>query len=241
MSSSARIWHWLLPVALAVIAVLIVTTARTAQGTDLRAERRTELTDLILAEDERVDLATAAIDDLRTQIDDLQAAAVDPEARSLVEENDRLAQAAGLQPVSGPGLSVTLEDAPIPADGIPEGYVADDFVVHQQDLQAVVNALWAGGAEAVQVMDQRIISTSAVRCVGNTLILQGRVYAPPFTVDAIGPVDRMKKALDASPGVSLYRQYADLIGLGYSVETDPTMTVAGYEGPLILEHAQASS
>ena len=131
-----------------------------------------------------------------------------------------LGEAAGLQPVTGPGLTVTLEDAPVPADGIPEGYLADDYVVHQQDLQAVVNALWAGGAEAMQVMDQRIISTSAVRCVGNTLILQGRVYAPPFTVSAIGPVDRMKRALDASPGVAVYQQYVDLIGLGYDVDTD---------------------
>ena len=44
----------------------------------------------------------------------------------------------------------------------------------------MVNALWAGGAEAMQIMDQRVISTSAVRCVGNTLILQGRVYSPPY-------------------------------------------------------------
>ena len=62
----------------------------------------------------------------------------------------------------------------------------DDVVVHQQDVQGVVNALWRGGAEAMMVMDQRIISTSAVRCVGNTLILQGRVYSPPFTVTATG-------------------------------------------------------
>ncbi len=56
----------------------------------------------------------------------------------------------------------------------------DDLVVHQQDVQAVVNALWAGGADAVQVMDQRLLSTSAVRCVGNTLLLNGRVYSPPY-------------------------------------------------------------
>ena len=72
------------------------------------------------------------------------------------------------------------QDAKIPADQLPEGVGVDDIVVHQQDVQAVVNALWSGGAEAMMVMDQRLISTSAVRCVGNTLILQGRVYSPPF-------------------------------------------------------------
>ena len=241
VTSSPRVWHWLVPIVLAAMAVLVVVTARTAQGTDLRAERRTELTDLILAEDDRVDDATATVESLRTQIDELNAESDDPTAQALVDQTKVLGEAAGLQPVTGPGLTVTLEDAPVPADGIPEGYLADDYVVHQQDLQAVVNALWAGGAEAMQVMDQRIISTSAVRCVGNTLILQGRVYAPPFTVSAIGPVDRMQRALDASPGVAVYQQYVDLIGLGYTVDTDQTLTIVGYEGPLQLQHAEAAS
>ena len=65
----------------------------------------------------------------------------------------------------------------------------------------MVNALWAGGAEAMMLMDQRVISTSAVRCVGNTLILQGRVYSPPYVITAIGDQDGMKQALDQSPEV----------------------------------------
>ena len=53
----------------------------------------------------------------------------------------------------------------------------------------MVNALWQGGARGIQVMDQRLISTSAVRCVGNTLILQGRVYSPPYRITAVGDPD----------------------------------------------------
>ena len=71
----------------------------------------------------------------------------------------------------------------------PGGSGPDDLVVHQQDVQAVVNALWRGGADGVQIMDQRLIATSAVRCVGNTLILQGRVYSPPYTITAVGDPD----------------------------------------------------
>ena len=91
--------------------------------------------------------------------------------------------------MTGPGLVVTLDDAQRdPGSPLPPGVTPDDLVVHQQDLQAVVNALWAGGAQGVQVMDQRLVSTSAVRCVGNTLILHGRVYSPPFVVKAVGDV-----------------------------------------------------
>jgi len=240
VEQKARKWRWFVPVVLAVIGLLFVTTARLSQGTDLRAERRTELADLIIAEEGRVGAATSQVEQLRDEVDQLAASAESPADRQLRVLTDQAASAAGLDAVVGPGLTVALDDAPIPADGIPEGFVPDDYVVHQQDLQAVINALWAGGAEAMQVMDQRIISTSAVRCVGNTLILQGQVYAPPYSVTAVGPTDRMQRALDASPGVGLYRQYADLIGLGYEVDRDASATVVGYEGALQLRYAQAS-
>ena len=75
----------------------------------------------------------------------------------------------------GPGLVVTLKDAQRDANGrFPRDASPDDLVVHQQDIQAVLNALWSAGAEAIQMQDQRIIATSVPRCVGNTLLLNGR-------------------------------------------------------------------
>ena len=80
--------------------------------------------------------------------------------------------------------------------------------MHQQDVQSVLNALWAGGAEAVGMQDQRIISTSAPRCIGNTLLLHGRTYSPPYVMSAIGDVARLEAALAAEPGIRIYKQYA---------------------------------
>jgi uncharacterized protein YlxW (UPF0749 family) len=111
--------------------------------------------------------------------------------------------------------------------------------VHQQDVQAVVNALWAGGAEAMMLQDQRVISTSAVRCVGNTLILQGRVYSPPYTVTVIGDTTRMREALNRSPEVTIYREYVDALGLGYDVVGHRTTTLPAYDGNIDLTHAVA--
>ena len=111
--------------------------------------------------------------------------------------------------------------------------------MHQSDLQAVVNALWAGGAEAVGVAGQRLIATSAVRCVGNTLLLNGRVYSPPYRIEAIGPADAMSKELDRSPGVTLYRQAAAYYGLGYTVESQDHLHLPAYDGPLALDYAKA--
>ena len=56
----------------------------------------------------------------------------------------------------------------------------------------MLNALWSAGAEAIQMQDQRIIGTRPPRCVGNTLLLNGRTYSPPYTVTAIGDPRRCK-------------------------------------------------
>ena len=127
---------------------------------------------------------------------------------------------AGLTAVHGPGVEVVLDDAP----GEPPGAGVDpnSLVVHQSDLQAVVNALWAGGAEAMTIAGQRVIATSAVRCVGNTLLLNGEVYSPPFRVAAIGPSATMPKNTGRVTGVKLFAQAAGYYGLGYTVESRAT-------------------
>jgi uncharacterized protein YlxW (UPF0749 family) len=146
-----------------------------------------------------------------------------------------------LTAVRGPGLTVTLDDAPRRPGAPAASANPDDLVVHQQDLQAVVNALWNGGAEAMTLMGQRVISTSAVRCVGNTVILHGRVYSPPFVVSAIGDTRRMQQALTAEPGVTFFRTFVDRFGLGYSVRTDKNLRLPAYDGPLELPHVTGSS
>jgi uncharacterized protein YlxW (UPF0749 family) len=109
--------------------------------------------------------------------------------------------------------------------------------VHQSDIQAVVNALWAGGAEAMSINGQRIVATSAVHCVGPTLLLNGDVFSPPFRVAAIGPAGTMQARLDASPGVRLYKQAASYYGLGYTVEAVDRVDLPAYSGPITLAYA----
>src|SRR5262249_21601418 len=148
-----------------------------------------------------------------------QAVANAPVAQAR-SQGDSLAPGDGLTTMAGPGLVVTLDDAQRdPGTALPAGVTPDDLVVHQQDLQAVVNALWAGGSQGVEVMDQRLGSPSAVRCVGNTLLLHGRVSSPPFTVSAVGDVRRLDAALASSPALVTYREWVDAVGLGYQVST----------------------
>ncbi|NLU76073.1 DUF881 domain-containing protein [Streptomyces sp. HNM0575] len=213
----------------------------TAHGTDLRTDSSMlRLSDLIQERSRKnaeLDSSAAAV---RSQVDRFARR----DSGSSSEENRKLTgleKDAGTKKVSGAGLSVTLDDAPPDATaqipGVPEPQ-ANDLVIHQQDLQAVVNALWKGGAEGIKIMDQRLISTSAVRCVGNTLILQGRVYSPPYKVTAVGDRGALKKALDSSPAIQNYLQYVDAYDLGWKVEESKSVTLPGYSGTVDLHYAK---
>src|SRR5882757_6513054 len=234
-------WRVGVPVVLAMAGLLFAITANTARGTNLRSAENTRLVDLIRAAEQRNDRVSATGDRLRAEGDRLSAAAQDPEAQQVRADADSIAPQAGLTAVTGTALTVTLDDAPTGAidrsyPGLPPP-TPDDLVVHQQDLQAVVNALWSGGANAIQLMDQRIISTSAVRCVGNVLILQDRVYSPPYSVTAVGDLTRLSAALKASSAISNYLEYVSAYGLGYRLTAHPRVTVPAYTGPLDLRYA----
>ena len=126
-----------------------------------------------------------------------------------------------LPALSGSGVTVTLDDSPLWENAVNNnGTTANinDYVIHQQDVESVVNALWAGGADALMIMDQRVLFNSAVICSGNVLSLHGKKYSPPFTVSAIGPADAMIRALDDSNAVKLYKEYVSAFGLGWKVE-----------------------
>jgi uncharacterized protein YlxW (UPF0749 family) len=221
--------------------VLFATSASTAQGTDLRSSA-SDLPGLIREQTRSNTEAAGRVRSLQGEVDRLSArqGSGDSEVAELTRQAEALAVESGTRPVEGPAVVVELDDAGIPSDQLPEGIDVDDVVVHQQDVQAVVNALWAGGAEAMMLMDQRVISTSAVRCVGNTLILQGRVYSPPYVITAIGDQKSMQRALDDSPEVDIYRQYVDAIGLGYDVRESPKRTFPAYAGSMALDHAEAA-
>jgi uncharacterized protein YlxW (UPF0749 family) len=231
-------WSIGVPLIAAAAGLLFTTTATTAGGTSLREDRRPQLTQLIEDRREQVGASEEQAARLRAEVEDLTAALADTDG-PIKEQRDRAAasrQAAGFTALTGPGITIELNDAPR-RESLPKGASNDDLVVHQGDVQAVVNALWAGGAEAMSIMDVRVLSTSAVRCVGNTLLLHGRVYSPPFKIVAIGDPAALRAALAASEGVRLFREAVDHYQLGYK-ETVSTVTVPAFEDSTALQSAK---
>lgn len=213
--------------------LMITVSAIAARGEDLRSDREGNMRDLIVSQAKRNEELRSQSSELSGEVSRLTDAATGDD--DLTGEVAAAEGHAGLTAVSGPGVRVTLDDAPL--DVKPAGVDDDDLVVHQQDIQAVVNALWSGGAEAMTIQGQRVISTTGVKCVGNTVVLDGVPYAPPYVIEAIGDLDALQVALDTNPTIQIYRQYVAAYGLGYSVERVQELEAPDYSGSVTLRYA----
>jgi len=235
-------WGALVPVVALAAGLLFATSGRTAQGTDLRAGEVTELSELIKERNRLIARQADQLADLQEQVERLteQAASRNGNVAAAQSAGDAGALSAALVDLTGPGVVITLDDAPPRPDGsLPVNARPDDLVIHQSDVQAVVNAVWAAAADGVAIMDQRLIATSAVRCVGNTLLLQGRTYSPPFVVTAIGDAAAIRAQLAASPQVAVFQQAVEDFGLTFEVRELREVTVPAYDGLPDLEYASA--
>lgn len=124
----------------------------------------------------------------------------------------------------GPGVVVTLSDAP--AEFVPDQRTdVNALVVHQQDVDAVLNALWRGGAEGIAVEGIRITSETPVRCIGNVILVGSRSFAPPYQIEAIGDPTALTLSVDSDHAVQLYRRDASLYQLGWDMRVQQSITL----------------
>lgn len=232
-------WRFGVPVVCLLAGLLLAATHGVSGGGEIRRSDSPRLVDLVREAQQSVDRLSAQRDALATQVDSTHGRSTDTALSAMLARSAELTDDAGLEPVHGPGLVVTLTDAQRDANGrFPRDATPDDLVVHQQDIAAVLNAMWSAGAEAIQMQDQRIIATSAPRCVGNTLLLNGRTYSPPYTVTAIGNAPAMQAALADAPLVTLYKQYVIRFGLGYTEEAQSDVQIVGHTEPVRVQFAR---
>jgi uncharacterized protein YlxW (UPF0749 family) len=233
------VWRLLAPAVFVLAGALFITSMVSSQGTDLRAGRYDDLQGLANADAKSLEGLQSRVGDLNAQVDrltkNLGSSAVGAERRRA----QTMEGPVGLLPVHGPAVTITLDDAPddVLADA---GDDVSDLLVHQQDIQAVANALWAGGAEAMTIQGQRVVATTGIKCVGNTVILHGVPYSPPYHLSAIGPRRSMLGAVAASPYIKLYLDLVDQ-GLGWDVKQHRSLDLPGYDGSTQLDYARPAS
>ncbi|UER54443.1 DUF881 domain-containing protein [Kineosporiaceae bacterium SCSIO 59966] len=225
------------------LAAVVTGTLLGAAVLDLRrpepGDARTILLEEISARSEHADDTRERVDALRAEVEALQAEALQGEPEVL-ELARRLSQDAGVVPVTGPGLVVTLDDASRVRDPLaedPRESDAEDDRVVDADVQVTVNGLWEAGAEAIAVNDQRLTSLSAIRSAGGAVLVGFRPLQPPYRVQAIGDPAALRTGLAESSAASYLAFVQDRYGLRVSVQTEDHLELPG-TGTLRLRYAE---
>jgi uncharacterized protein YlxW (UPF0749 family) len=204
-------WVWQVTVLSVVLGMLLAAALKTQQTVRTRSgiptTRYAGLAQLILDEKERNKLLRSEITDLRVKVDRYESASGQEGTQSklLLQELQKNKLLAGLIAAEGPGVEVTVQDVP---GGPPQGtppVLVEEYLVHDLDLRRIINELIGNGAEAIAVKDQdneqRIVATSAIRCVGGPIQINGVDMAPPFVITAIGPPGAMASGLNMPNGL----------------------------------------
>ncbi len=218
---------------------LFIVSAQSSQGTDLRPGRYTDMAGLVRQESRDY----AGLEQRRSRLEDEVARLTEQVDSKRVDEANAkaaaLMPAAGFTEVRGEGVTVTLSDAP--AEVI-NSSTQDErlLVVHQQDIQAVVNAMWSAGARAITIQGQRIISTTGIKCQGNAVQLQGLPYSQPYVISAVGSVDDLTTSLMRNDYLEVYREDAAIpdVSVGWDLQTETQVVAPAYTGLSDLTYAK---
>jgi uncharacterized protein YlxW (UPF0749 family) len=221
----------LIALTMVVAGVLVAVTydqaAATAQG---RQQVRTALIEDIQRSSDAGDELTAELEELRIQVastrDDLLAASVI--GQRALDEVARAEEGAAAVPVTGPGLLVTLANAEADADDDPVGGTTEGDPrgkVRDGDLQLVVNALWAAGAEAISINDQRLGTTTAIRFAGEAVLVDFRPVTNPYVIRAIGDPDSLSAEFLTSPEVRTLAAITETFGLRFDFAEEDELTL----------------
>lgn len=139
---------------------------------------------------------------------------------------------AGTTELEGSGVSVSLADSTLSEGTFAS---AEEYIIHDTDLRMVLTELFGAGAEAVSINGQRIIATTAVRCVGNTVMVNDVKIASPFIINAIGDSNTLEAALLIRGGAA---DYLKTWGITLTVEKKESVTVPRYGGIASFKYAK---
>lgn len=171
----------------------------------------------------------ALITDLRAHLTGLQREAATRKS-ALADLNAQIESQrvlAGLSPLVGPGLVLTLDDSA--AKVIPPGDDASNYLVHDYDLRDAVSILWESGAEAIAVNDERLVGVSSIYCVGSTILVNDTRLSPPYKIAAIG-APSMEDALNSSSRLQKLKLNVRQYGVQYKVAGAKDVRVPAFTG-----------
>lgn len=152
--------------------------------------------------------------------------------RELQDELKKANMVAGLLPVQGQGITVTLNDS---ARSVQMGEDPNTLLVHDVDILNVVSELKASGAEAISVNGERIIAMSEIRCAGTTILVNTNRTAPPFIIKVIGDPQMLESGLTIKDGIA---QKLKDYGLQLQIQKNDKVEIPAYSGAVKIKYSQ---
>jgi uncharacterized protein YlxW (UPF0749 family) len=155
----------------------------------------------------------------------------------------RLETATAQAAVTGPGIRVVAGDALArqqidPMTGDTVSVPPDDSGrLRDRDLQSLVNALWAAGAEAISVGGERLAPTTTIRAAGEAILVDLRPVTSPYAIEAVGDPDTLLPRFADSDAARRYQSYTGLYGIRFTVTREKAMTLRAGMG-LDLRYAE---
>lgn len=151
-----------------------------------------------------------------------------------LKENNKLL---GFTEVKGEGISITLDDnREVNSE---EVLNINKYIVHAEDLLAIVNELFNAGADAISINNQRVVSTTSIYCDGNIVRVNGKMVGVPITIQAIGYQERLYYALIRPEGYLEYKGYLRTMvedGTKASIQKKSDITIPKYDGVYSYEY-----
>ncbi len=229
--SFRRPWAVVTPAVFLMAGGLFAVSAANSEGTDLRPGRTTDLAGLVHVEDQHLRSLQAESRGLHNQVDALTANSKDLRVRQAQTQARQARKPAGLTKVSGPGITVTLSDAPREVRESSDEDI-NKLVVHQQDIQAVVNAMWAAGATAVTIEGQRVVTTTGIQCAGSSVQVNGLYFPQPYKISAVGDPDVLEGRIAIDSYLAEYRRQSEIpdIKIGWSLDREDDVVAPAYAG-----------
>lgn len=164
-----------------------------------------------------------------------RALAADASGRAASDLVRNLELATGGSAVRGPGVVLTVDDAPSAKDpSVPlRGGKPSDGRVLDRDLQNVVNGLWAAGAEAIAVNGVRLSPRAAIRSAGEAILVDFRPLSPPYLIEAIGKPNGLETGFGDGPSGRRLQTLSSVSGIRFSLRrSDDLRLAAGTEPQL---------
>lgn len=184
-----------------------------------------ETRDILLSEQNALNDEANRLQDLNKEIE-IQIKSkskAKPEMDALIDQK----LIAGLTTVQGPGVEITLDDSK-------QDLTSEDAIVHAADLRDVINLLWSSGAEAISLNGQRIVFTTAIDCIVNTIMLNNVKISAPFVIKTAGDTERIRNSLESPLNLADLKSRSKNESLVFDVKYQNEVQIPAFKGSFIL-------